>query len=85
MAETTTLKPEPGTGQLHAPIGRVQLVTQIPTTVAGYYGSSITLTDDEWRGGEIVYHTGVNQLYIQTATSGKTATWKRYLTAFTAA
>ena len=81
MAEVTK------TGQLNAPIGRIKLVSALPTTVVGYYGGSGSLADDEWRGGEVVYHvgsgTGSAKLYIQTATSGKTATWKRYVTAFT--
>ena len=77
MAEVTQ------TGQLNAPVGRVKLVSALPTTVVGYYGGSQALRDDEWRGGEIVFHTGDNRLYIQTATSGKTATWVRFLTAFT--
>jgi hypothetical protein len=85
MAENTGI----GTTSLNAPIGRIRLVTALPSTPEAYYGGSITLKDDEWRGGEVCYHngsgTGAHKLYIQTATSGRTATWKRVVTGWTAA
>ena len=88
MAEVTTQGKAPGSGQLNAPVGRFKLVTTLPQTPEAYYGGSYTLTDDEWRGGEIVYHngsgTGSHKLYVQTATSGRTPTWKRLNPQFTA-
>jgi len=78
MADVTTLE---RTSALNAPLGRIQLVTSLPQTPEAYYGGSYTLKDSGWRGGEIVYitgsSTGSNKLYIQTATSGRTPTWKR--------
>lgn len=69
-----------GFNQLDAPIGRIKLVTALPQTPEAYYGGSATLKDNEWRGGEIVFHngsgTGASKLYIQTATSGRTPTWR---------
>lgn len=74
--------------KLDAATGRFQLVTQLPSTPAAYYGS-YGISSDEWRGGEIVYHngsgTGSDKLYIQLATSGKTAEWRTITTQFTAA
>lgn len=68
---------------------RFKMVTQLPSTPEDYYGGSITLKDNEWRGGEIVYHngagTGSNKLYLQTATSGRTPTWRTLSTGFVAA
>jgi hypothetical protein len=73
-----------GFDKLDAPVGRLKLVTSLPQTPLAYYGD--TLASNEWRGGEIVYHngsgTGANKLYIQTATSGTTPTWKRVVTQF---
>lgn len=73
-------------GQLDAPIGRIAIVTSLPQTPEAYYGASSTLKDDEWRGGELVYiagtSTGGQKLYIQTATSGRTPTWRTIATQF---
>jgi hypothetical protein len=83
MAETTAIIRDKA---LNSPVGRFKLVTQLPQTPSAYYGGSYTLKDSDWRGGEIVYHngtgTGANKLYIQTATSGTTPTWKRLLPQF---
>lgn len=69
-----------GMEQLDAPIGRIKLVSSLPQTPEDYYGGSATLKDNQWRGGEIVYHsgdgTGSDKIYIQTATSGRTPTWR---------
>lgn len=35
-----------------------------------------------WVGGELLYYTTTNKLFVQTATSGQTATWKNISTAF---
>lgn len=73
---------------LNAPVGRFKLVTTLPQTPEDYYGGSYTVKDSDWRGGEIVYHngsgTGSHKLYVQTATSGRTPTWKRLNPQFTA-
>lgn len=75
MAEST------GMDLIDAPAGRLKMVTTLPETPEDYYGDSASMQNDEWRGGEIVYHngtgTGSNKLYIQTATSGRTPTWRR--------
>lgn len=68
-----------GFTQLDSPLGRLKLVTQLPSTPGDYYGS-YGINSNEWQGGEVVYHngtdTGSQKLYIQTATSGTTPTWK---------
>lgn len=69
--------------QLDAPLGRLKLVTQLPQTPETYY-DSYGISSNEWRGGEVLYHngsgTGANKLYIQTATSGRTPTWRTIVT-----
>lgn len=62
--------------------GRIKVTAVIPTTPSGYYGSEGVVGHDEWIGGEIIYHSGTDQLYVQTATSTTTAVWKRLSTAF---
>ncbi len=75
-----------GFDQLDAPLGRLNLVTQLPSTPEAYYGAFYGINSKEWKGGEIVYHngsdTGGNHLYIQTNTSGRTAAWKTTNTQF---
>ena len=72
--------------QLDSPLGRLNLVTQLPQTPEAYYGAFYNINSQEWKGGEIVYHngtgTGGNKLYIQTATSGRTPTWRALSTQF---
>lgn len=86
MAEVTTIA---RTEAISASGVRFKMVTQLPQTPEAYYGGSYTLKDNEWRGGEIVYHngsgTGANKLYVQTATSGRTPVWETLDTGFVAA
>lgn len=74
-----------GFEQLDSPLGRLKFLATLPTTPEQYYGS-YGINSDEWKGGEIVYFTatgtGGNKLVIQTATSGRTATWKYISTQF---
>jgi len=52
--------------------------TQLPTAPYLYYGVSSNDVDSvTWGGGELYYLTTESRLYIQTATSGTTPTWKR--------
>lgn len=61
---------------------RAYIGSTLPTSPSGYYGTSSQDVDSvEWRGGELAYNTGDSRFYIQTATSGTTATWKRLLEA----
>lgn len=48
-----------------------------PSTPEEYYGTleGKHPTDLEWVGGELLYYTVTNRLFIQSATSGETATW----------
>ena len=59
---------------------RVKIVASVPTVPATYYG--VTAADEtdtiEWKGGELAYLSTTSKLYVQTATSGTSATW-RYL------
>lgn len=71
---------------IKAPQSRCYIAAKLPTTAAAYYGTGIGDVDSvEFSGGELAYNTSDNRMYIQTATSGTTATWKRYLEAFAAA
>lgn len=75
-----------GFDQMDSPLGRLNLVTQLPQTPEAYYGAFYSIESKEWKGGEVVYHngtgTGGNKFYIQTATSGRTPTWKTQTTQF---
>ena len=65
--------------ELKVPQARVYLGAN-PIYPYQYYGVGENDVDScEWRGGEMVYNTSDSRFYIQTATSGKTATWKRLL------
>ena len=71
--------------QLDAKIGRIPLGASLPTTPKGYYGNDADeqrVGSTEWKGGEVFYLTTDNRLYVQTATSGITATWKRLAAQF---
>lgn len=65
---------------IDAVLGHLKLVTQLPSTPLVYYGAH-TLKSNAWRGGEVVYHngsgTGAQKIYVQTATSGTTPTWRK--------
>ena len=55
-----------------------QIGTTLPTAPYLYYGVSSNDVDSvTWGGGELYYLTTESRLYIQTATSGTTPTWKR--------
>ena len=61
----------------------VKRTASLPTTPEDYYGvASNDGTGTAWQGGEIIYNSGDNRLYIQYLTSGRTARWKRLLTQF---
>lgn len=62
---------------LDAQIGRVKVVAGNPLTPVDYYGSDGLLEQSGWKGGEVVYNTSDQRLYIQAATSGETPEWKR--------
>jgi hypothetical protein len=61
---------------------RVKLVSVLPVYPYQYYGSAANdVASSEWIGGEMVFHTGDNRIYIQQETSGIAAgVWKRLLT-----
>lgn len=68
--------------QLKAPQSRAKIVSDLDTSPANYYGAATNDVDSvEWRGGELSYLSTDNRFYVQTATSGTTATWKRLLEA----
>lgn len=68
-----------------AGFGRLKMVTALPSTPEAYY-VDYGIASDQWKGGELVYHngtgTGANKLYIQTATTGRTPTWRIIVTQF---
>ena len=58
---------------------RLFLAGDLPTAPYLYYGSASNDVDSTaWKGGELAYNTRDTRLYVQTATSGATAVWKRY-------
>lgn len=65
---------------IDAPTGRIKVVTSLPSSPSAYYGALYGINLTSWQGGETVYHggtgTGADKLYIQTATSGTTPTWR---------
>lgn len=68
--------------ELKTPESRAKLVASLPTSPDTYYGTGIGDVENRvWRGGELCYLTTDNRFYIQSATSGTTATWKRLLEA----
>lgn len=68
--------------ELSAPQSRAKLVSNLPASPDTYYGTGHGDVESRtWRGEEVCYLTTDNRFYIQTATSGTTATWKRLLEA----
>ena len=66
--------------ELKAPQSRAKIVSDLDTTPTAYYSTGAHNVDSvEWRGGEISYLSTENRFYIQTATSGVTAVWRRFL------
>lgn len=55
-----------------------------PTTPLGYYGgvAGQEAGSDEWKGGELYFASDTHELHNQTATSGKTPTWRKLDDAF---
>ena len=72
--------------ELNAPQSRTYVGANLPTSPATFYGSANNDVDSRtWKGGELAYLSTDTRIYIQTATSGTTATWKRLLDKTTAA
>lgn len=68
---------------INAGTSRFKVVATLPVLPEDYYGTSIyDVANVEWGGGETCYLSVDNRIYIQTATSGRTPTWKRLLTQF---
>lgn len=71
-------------GNVNATNAKIGIGTSLPTTPASYYDIAANdVLTAAWKGGEFYYLTTDDRLYIQTATSGTTATWKRCVTKFT--
>lgn len=68
---------------LDAGLAKVRPYSEFPSAEE-FYGESTGQEADapEWKGGELILYTPNSQLFIQTATSGTTATWKRLSSAF---
>lgn len=61
---------------------RVKVLVSLPSAPQTYYGGAANdVVDAAWKGGELVFNSSDNRLYLQTATSGTAATWKRFLDA----
>jgi len=71
--------------ELNTAQSRIYIGSSLPTTPQGYYGTGVGDVDSiEWRGGELAYLTNIKKLFIQTATSGTTASWYRRQDVFVA-
>jgi hypothetical protein len=64
-------------------IMNIKYTAQLALTPQLYYGFDVNGANT-WRGGEIVFNSGDSRLYIQTATTGQTPTWRRLATQFIA-
>lgn len=62
----------------------VRVMSSLPATADAYYGENVGQAAEprDWIGGELVYLTTHNKLYMNSATSGRTATWRRLADAF---
>lgn|SRR3990167_3160526 len=62
---------------------KVGTAANLPTAPADYYGSTTQdFESNSWRGGELYYSSDNDELHVQTATSGTTATWRKLDTSF---
>lgn len=69
--------------ELNANQARSYIASTLPTAPSTYYSTGLGDVDSiAWKGGETAFNTSDNRFYIQTATSGTTAVWKRLLDAF---
>lgn len=60
---------------------RIKRTASLPTLPYQFYGVAANdVAGTEWVGGEIVYNSGDNRIYVQQSTSGLTAVWKRLAT-----
>lgn len=68
---------------LNAGLAKVIPLSYFPTPQQ-FYGEATGQEADQpqWQGGELILYTTNNQIFIQTATSGATAVWKRLSSAF---
>lgn len=66
-----------GYDKLDAQIGRIKVVSGNPSTPRDYYGGEYDVASTQWQGGEVVYNTTDNRIYVQRNTSGSTAEWRR--------
>ena len=49
-----------------------------PANAEEYYGVNVAENDAlDWEGGEMFFYTTDSRLYLNSATSGRTATWRR--------
>jgi len=66
--------------KINSTTSRAVVGAAVPTDPAVYYGNTSPEAIDtiEWKGGELYFLSTTSKLYVQTATSGQSATW-RYL------
>lgn len=77
--------------EINAPQSACYIGSTLPLTPAAYYGIASNDVDSvSWHGGEMAFlngsasDSGKFKLYIQTATSGVTPTWRRRQDVFVA-
>lgn len=65
--------------KLNTAQARIYVGTTLPTSPAAFWGSATNDVDSvQWHGGEFAYLSNIKKIFIQTATSGTTASWYRY-------
>ena len=68
--------------ELNANSTKLKRVSSLPQTPQDFWGMG---TNDviaaEWVGGESVLNIADDKMYVQTATSGSTPTWRRFVDA----
>lgn len=57
---------------------RIKLASALDLDPADFYGTSNNdVNPATWQGGELIFNTADNRLYIQRSTSGTTAAWRQ--------
>lgn len=63
--------------KLDAITGRLRVTAGNPLTLIDYYGADGMIDIDHWIGGEVVFNTSDNRIYVQRNTTGTTPEWRR--------
>lgn len=63
---------------LNAGLAKVKLMSTWPSTPSIFYNEKVggEASQPEWKGGELMRYSPTGKLFIQTATSGTSPTWR---------